>query len=189
MKKVFFAAGALALCVSSLAADCLQLTKDTPKVTWTAFKTPAKAGVNGTFTDTRITTKTAKNIQELMNNATFSINTKSSSTKDSARDANINKNFFSLFKAPGQITGKVLKVTDKKVNVAITLNNKTIEVPLNYTFENSQLVAKGTIDVFDFSLNDQLKKLNKACFALHEGKTWNDVNIEISATTQSTQCK
>jgi hypothetical protein len=86
-------------------------------------------------------------------------------------------------------SGKVLKVTDKKVNVAITLNNKTIEVPLNYTFENNQLVAKGTIDVFDFSLNDQLKKLNKACFALHEGKTWNDVNIEISATTQNTQCK
>lgn len=189
MKKIMLTAGVLALSLSSVAADCVQLAKDAPKVTWTAFKTPAKAGVNGTFGETAINAKAAKNIQELMNNATFSINTKSSSTKDSARDANIDKNFFSLFKEAGKITGKVLKVTDKKVNVAITLNNKTVEVPLNYSFENNQLIAKGTIDVLDFALNDQLKKLNKACFALHEGKTWNDVNIELVAMTESVQCK
>lgn len=188
MKKMMAAIALTTLSLSSMAAECVALAKDVPQVTWTAFKTPAKAGVNGTFTNTSIVATTAKNAQDLMSTATFTIDTNTSSTKDAARDANIDKNFFSLFKNPGKITGKVLKVTDKKVNVAITLNGKTIEVPMKYTLEDNKIVANGTIDVFDFALNDQLKKLNKACFALHEGKTWNDVNIQLVAKTESAKC-
>ena len=71
--------------------------------------------------------------------------------------------------------------------LALTLNGQTKEVPLTYTFEGNKLEAQGAIDVFDFVLNDQLAEINKACYALHEGKTWNDVGIALSA--QFSSCK
>ena len=62
----------------------------------------------------------------------------------------------------------------------ITMNGITKKVPLNYTFDQGTLTANGTIDLFDFSANKALQSITKACFAKHQGKTWNDVSIGFS---------
>ena len=67
------------------------------------------------------------------------------------------------------------------------MNGKTLDIPLSYEYKNRKLSAKGVIDVFDFAMSDELAALNKACFALHEGKTWSDVAIGIDA--EFTSCK
>jgi hypothetical protein len=35
--------------------------------------------------------------------------------------------------------------------------------------------------VLEFALNDQFNALHKACKTLHEGKTWTDVEISVTA--------
>ncbi len=156
-------------------------------INWSAYKTPAKAAVGGTFKGVSFTSSKGEKASEILTGATFKIDASSVSTKDKGRDFKIAKFFFSTLEGGSEITGVVKKVTNKVLTVAITMNGKTLDIPLSYTYKNQKLSAKGVIDVFDFAMNDELSALNKACAALHEGKTWSDVAISIDATF--TSCK
>ena len=76
---------------------------------------------------------------------------------------------------------KKFDVKNDLLMLEIEMNDEEMTIPLNYTIKNNKLVAKGIIDVFDFDLNDNHKSLNKACSEKHEKKTWNDVEIHLTA--------
>jgi hypothetical protein len=59
---------------------------------------------------------------------------------------------------------------------------------MRYTYEKEQFHAQGTIDLFDFSANEALSRLNKSCYALHKGKTWSDVSMAFTTEIKATLC-
>lgn len=163
-------------------ANCYQVNNAETKIQWTAFKTAKKAGVGGSFTKFEIkTTKKQGAILDLIKGARFTIDSNSVSTKNEGRDAKIEKFFFQDMK----INGVVTKVDSNYLYVDMTLAGKTVKVPLKYDIEGGELEAEGTIDVLDFGLSKNLSSLNKACLALHEGKTWSDVKVEIESKFSS----
>lgn len=174
-----------ALSFSQQSSACVTLANQATDVvlTWTAFKTPAKAGVNGTFKKIKINQpSSAKSIGELMSQTSFEIDTSSVSTKDPSRDKKIAKNFFN-FSNKSKIVGKFISMKNKVLTTELTINGVTKKVPMALTLNDKQktFIATGHIDVFDFLLNDQLAALNKVCYQLHKGKTWSDVALKLEA--------
>lgn len=150
-------------------------------INWSAYKTPAKAAVGGTFKGVSIVSNKGEDIKTILTGSKFEIDASTVSTKDKGRDMKIAKFFFSTLEGGSKISGVVKKVTDKTITIAMTMNGETVDVPMSYDYKNMNLTAKGVIDVFDFAMNDELSALNKACLALHQGKTWSDVAISINA--------
>lgn len=182
----------LSLLVSTklYAAECM-VDKDSISVSWKAFKTPAKAGVKGSFKTMKHEGKTkGSSIDEIIKDASLTIETnkKSVHTKDKSRDGKIAKFFFSTMSGGEQIKASVKKLTKKRLTLAVTMNGQTVDVPMNYKIDGQKLEADGVIDVFDFKMVKQLEGINKACKALHEGKTWNDVEIFLSASFKGSGC-
>ena len=174
----------LSLLTSTSFAKCLDYNQADVMVSWEAFKTPAKVGVKGEFKKFKIIPAKQKgNISEVLNGATFEVDSTSVHTKNKARDNKIVKNFFKDV----DIKGKVTSVKAKKFVIDMVIKGKKLKVPMTYVIQGNTLSANGTIDVFDFLLHDNLKAINKACYALHEGKTWNDVNIYLKSTFRPCQ--
>ncbi|MCB9061645.1 MAG: YceI family protein [Halobacteriovoraceae bacterium] len=163
-------------------ATC-KLKNDTFKIGWTAFKTPKKVGVSGTFNKQALglVSHTASSIQELLKGASVEIDSNDVFTDNKARDGKIAKFFFSTMEVSKNIKADVSKVTDKLIMLKVSMNGRIVEVPMEYTLKGNSLEAKGTLDVLNFAMDKELKALNQACFAKHEGKTWSDVNISFQA--------
>ncbi len=70
----------------------------------------------------------------------------------------------------------------------ISMNENNLTVPMRYKYKNGVFKAKGVIDLFDFKAEDALKSINRSCYDLHKGKTWNDVEIEFSTTIKASLC-
>jgi len=200
MKKTFFSIVTLATLASANGQGCVLVQSNDMNVTWKAYKTLAKIGVGGQFTGVTYTAnkKEGKNFNELLVGSKVSIDLTKINTQNSGRDKTLVDNFFGKLggkSIQGIITGiKRDKDTQSKkvyhgvVDVNITMNNRSVTVPMKYNYKNENFNAKGTIDLFDFSANDALKSINKSCFALHKGKTWNDVSIAFSTTIKATLC-
>ena len=199
MRKTLFSLITLA---SLLSADggCVLVQSNDMNVTWKAYKTFAKLGVGGQFTGVSYTAnkKEGKNFKSLLVGSKVSIDVSKIDTKNKGRDKTLVENFFGKLKGK-TIDGVVVDIkADEKVNgksvyhgsidVNITMNGQTMQIPMRYNYKNEIFTAKGTIDLFDFSANDALKSINKSCFALHKGKTWNDVSIEFSTSIKATLC-
>ena len=119
-------------------------------------------------------------------------------TKNKGRDKTLVENFFT--KLHGKtIEGVIVAIqADKKekgkrvyhgvVDVNITMNEKTLRIPMKYDYKKENFMATGTIDLFDFTANDALSSINKSCFDLHKGKTWNDVTIGFSTMIKASLC-
>lgn len=152
------------------------------KVNWTAFKTPYKSGVNGAFenVDLKLTNTTAKDLSSLLIGSTVKIKNTNVFTKNKARDNKLENFFFN--KMRGEIRAIITAIETEddnkgKLFIKVTMNNETKIIPMTYTHKKDSFFAKGFLDILDFSANNALKSINKACFDLHQGKTWSDVNI------------
>lgn len=170
------------LLISNLNAACLyNITSEDIEANWTAFKTPSKIGVGGRFRDIGLSKNKfqADSIESILNGLKFNINAKSVWTRNSGRDAKLIKYFFLNMKNESMITGSIKDYDSEEMLISINMNGVTKEVPMKVTMDKSFLKANGIIDVFDFALNSNLSAINKACDALHKGKTWNDVEIEL----------
>lgn len=172
----------LALTTSTIAfsADCnYQTSQENFKLKWTAFKTPSKAGVSGSFKDLGIAKKKliAPSVEGVLSGLAFSISTPTVDTKLAQRDMKISKFFFNGIK---DIKGKVIEADKSSLTVEINMNGVKKEVPMDAELKNNTYTATGVIDVFDFGMSKNLAALNKACFELHQGKTWNDVTLQLS---------
>jgi len=157
-------------------------------VSWTAYKTPAKLGVGGTFN--QVTFKAAApsgtNFKQIFVGATLLIQTDSVNSNNSARDAKLVQFFFDKMVSKtieGKIIGYTAGAREKGkpktgvFTVAITMNKVTKNIPMNFSYFEGVLEVSGVIDVFDFKAQEALNAINKACFELHKGKTWSDVSI------------
>lgn len=163
----------------NLHAACHMYNAKRTKVSWTAYKTPAKAGVGGFFRKFEITPKKSSgSIVEVLTGSTFTIDPTSTFTKDASRDKKIVNSFF----MGAKISGKVLSVKKNMIHTEITMNGQTKKVPLKFTVKGNELMANGHIDVLDFMMSKNLQSINKACFEKHEGKTWSDVKITLQST-------
>jgi len=155
--------------------------KDDIKVKWEAFKLPTKVGVWGQFTKSEITGETqGKSIMEIVKDMTLTIDSQALATKDASRDKKIADFFFGTMQNKS-IKAITKKVSEENLEMEITLNGISRIVPFSYTFQNGNFKATGVLDIFDFKMNSGLDAINKACKDLHQGKTWNDVNLEVIA--------
>ncbi|MEJ2467718.1 MAG: YceI family protein [Campylobacterales bacterium] len=183
MTKILLAAVATATLVS---ADCSYTKNSDVSVNWTAFKTPMKKGVNGTFRS--IVYKgadKAASLTQLLKGAQVMIQTNNVDSGNGSRDAKLVQFFFN------QMDGQMLeaRIVDidevaKIVLVEVLMNGKGLNVPMAYTYENGLFKAAGVIDLGDFGALDALTSINRACYDLHAGKTWQDVNIAFALNVE-----
>lgn len=164
--------------------------KEGSALLWTAFKTPKKVGVIAKFSDFTINAKNSKSIEDLLSSATFEVNAQSVDSGDKLRDAKIMQFFFKKMASGQKITGKVLKVKDKTAEVEMTLNGTKKVVPMTFTFDEKakKLNLKGSIDVLEFGMKESLASITKACFEKHEGVTWPNVDLDLTANIKQ-DCK
>ena len=145
---------------------------------WTAFKTPNKVGVKGTFTDIKLNEVKAEaaTLEEALKGANFVVVTSTVSTNDAGRDEKLKGEFFA--KMVGNINGFFGEFKDGKVLVNLTMNGISKEKEFTYTVDGDALKLNGSIDIIaDFTAQSAFDSLHAACKDLHEGKTWSDVEI------------
>ena len=183
-----------------VATGCVLVQPANMNVSWKAYKTLGKLGVGGKFTAVKYTPAAleGKNFRELFVGSKVSIDLSKIDTSNPGRDETLVKDFFSVLKGKtieGEITD--IKKTDKHVkgkartgsiDVKITMNEKTLTIPMQYVYTKGKFDAAGTIDLLDFAASDALSSINKSCFDLHKGKTWSDVSIGFSTTIEATLC-
>jgi len=181
------------------AGGCVLTQSDDMKVTWKAYKTLAKLGVGGEFTSVNYSAnkKEGKNFEELLVGSTVSIDISKIDTKNEGRDKTLVESFFGKL-AGKTIEGKIVAIKAKKrekgkpytgtLDVNITMNEKSLQVPMSYIYDKENFKADGIIDLFDFQAESALSSINKSCFDLHKGKTWNDVSISFESTIKATLC-
>ncbi|MRI63933.1 YceI family protein [Ornithobacterium rhinotracheale] len=153
---------------------------ETTKLTWTAYKTPEKVGVEGTFSDYELTDYHPAAIKEdVLNGAKFKINSLSVNTGDDSRDNLLKTLFFGSMTSP-EIEGSFGQFNNSVVPVTLKLNDHEVTKDFKYTFYDNKIVITGTIDVLkDFDIQKGFDLLHNECKLLHQDKTWTDVSIEV----------
>lgn len=187
-KAMIFAAGLLLSTASTLAASCYSYDKKGLDIKWTAFKTPKRIGVTGSLPNYSVSGKMkGSSVADLLKGQKIDIRVNKVNSGNEGRDVKIVKFFFSGLVGGDTMTAKVKDVTKDVISMDLTLNGKKHEVALMYTLKGMKLTAKGHMDLFDFGMIKQLHALNKACYAMHEGKTWSTVMLTLETTLKS--CK
>jgi polyisoprenoid-binding protein YceI len=166
-------------------ADCTFSQPGNVDVIWKAYKTPLKLGVGGHFgkVDYKAAASEAADLSALLVGSTVNIDVASVDSKDKGRDEKLLNDFFKQMAGPA-IAAKIVAVkrdeAAKKSGVltaAVMMNSVTRDVPMRYSFSEGKLTANGVIDLADFKAENALKSINTACYDLHQGKTWSDVEV------------
>lgn len=165
---------------------CLELKQDSIDVQWTGYKTAAKVGVSGTFKEITYTGKTkADDVDDLLTGSALTMNLSTPSSGNAGRDMNLKTKFFKLI--GNQAIASVKKIEKGLARVDVKMGKKVVDVALVPDLKDDVLTLTGTLDMFDFAIDSAFASIAKTCRALHEGKTWNDVAIKVTATV--TPCK
>jgi hypothetical protein len=193
------------LCFSTLAvastpkSECFyQLDPASVKVTWTAFKTTEKIGVNGNVQGVSVQTpKKVKSLSALLKGVTASgkfDEVKKSETGNPGRDQTLFDKFFSLLSKKAQFKGGFTQVKGDdqsgKLNLLLSVNGKKGSVPMEYKAgADGVFEATGTFDVMSFGMQKAHASIHQACEELHKGKdgiskTWTEVGLKIVANIQ-----
>ncbi|TEY03564.1 hypothetical protein [Campylobacter sp. US33a] len=185
MKKSFFAV-ALLLLVSGL--NAVSFDQNTLKVNFQAYKTEQMVGVPGEFKNVKY--KFSKNTGDLASylKGAKAIIKPSDAFMGEDNDI-ITENVVKVF-FPALLGNSDIKVSFEEVimgenkgviSAKITMDRKSVMVPLTYTIENNKFEAKGQFDLHTF------KNASKALKALsdvapgHGGISWPLVDITFSA--------
>ncbi|MDG4950598.1 YceI family protein [Weeksellaceae bacterium KMM 9724] len=160
--------------------EMLAFNPEKTDLKWTAYKTPEKVAVHGSFDNIEVKDTKESNIpEEILEGASFDITTSSMTTGDVSRDAKILSLFFNNMDG-ANIIGSFGQFNNGVVPVKIVMNGVKVEKNFQYTFENKKIIITGVIDVIeDFKANRGFDLLHEACAELHLNKTWTDVSIEI----------
>jgi hypothetical protein len=179
--------------------SCILSQDGSVSVSWMAYKTPAKAGVGGMFDSVKYKAiaPEGNNFREILVGSSVVIDTSSVNSNHESRDATLVKFFFKQMN-DSKIKAKIVDIkSDKRMrgkpktgvmSVAVTMNGATKKVPMSYVFDNGDLSASGHIDILDFSASKALSSINKACYDLHDGKTWSDVAIGFKTKIKFALC-
>jgi polyisoprenoid-binding protein YceI len=180
--KYFYISLILLFSNSIWAKDCIpQFKIEQSMLQWTAFKTPKKAAVNVKFDKYLITSANEKSILDAISSAQFTVDVSSVNSGNPERDKKIVKFFFTQKNKQITLKGKVLSVKNNIAEVEFTIHKVSKVIPMNLEVINNNVKLTGKIDVLDFKLNDSLSAINNACKVLHEGKTWSDVELLLTA--------
>jgi polyisoprenoid-binding protein YceI len=180
--KFFYICLILIFSNSIWAKDCVpQFKIEQSMLQWTAFKTPKKAAVNVKFDKYLITSANEKSILDAISSAQFTVDVSSVNSGNPERDKKIVKFFFTQKNKQITLKGKVLSVKNNIAEVEFTIHKVSKVIPMNLEVINNNVKLTGKIDVLDFKLNDSLSAINNACKVLHEGKTWSDVELLLTA--------
>lgn len=172
MKKIILAS--LLVAVSAF-AECTYYSENA-KVTWKAYKTYEKIGVGGSFDHAVFSPKSAKTSEEFLTGSHITIDTSSVNSGNPGRDATLVASFFKIQNIES-ISAKIVSAKDSKALAEITMNKITKQIPMSYSVHEGKITGKGVIDLADFGMLKSLQSINKTCFDLHAGKTWQDVEI------------
>jgi hypothetical protein len=175
---------ALSLSTTIFAGTC-KYGVDSSSLEWIAFKTPAKVAVKGTFNKIKVTSKASTSMQGLLQSSSVHIVTANVNSNNEGRDAKLVKNFFNV-QGVKTIDAKVLKTGDGTADVEISMNNIKKVITMKFDGGESTMMLSGTINLADFKMLPSLESITKACYDLHKGKTWQDVDLEF---TLDTSCK
>ena len=181
MRKKLFLASALTL-TTLLQAQCLY-NAHTSELEFKAFKTPLKVRVKGTFNNYVLHTIPSVSQKELLGSSSVTIKTKEVDTGNKGRDAKLVQSFFEV-QGVKQINAQVIAIDKDITDVAVTMNGITKTVPMKIDFKDDKVKLEGVIDLADFAMLPSLKSINKACYALHKGKTWQDVELKFTIKTE-----
>lgn len=153
-----------------------------PTLEWTAYKTPEKIGVSGTFNTIELTgTKDSGKIEDDIKGAAFKITTSTVNSKDPLRDGKLAESFFKLM--AGDITGKFVDFKNGKAVIEITMNGTTKQKEFAYTVAGESMNLKGVIDIIaDFNATKAFNSIHELCKDLHAGKTFTEVDINVDIT-------
>ncbi|MGB5966142.1 MAG: YceI family protein [Sulfurimonadaceae bacterium] len=191
MKKI---ALSLILVFGLAQASCTFSQPSNVDVTWESFKTPQKIGVGGHFSTVNFKTVTteATDLNTLLAGSSVNIDVASVDSKNRGRDEKLLNEFFKRMAGP-DIKAVIVSLKKDKdarksgsLTLSVTMNGVTRDVPMKYSFSDGKLSANGVIDIIDFKAKQALKSINTACYALHQGKTWSDVNIGFTMTIKAT---
>jgi len=206
MVKIFFSLMLLIASANALeemgikgSGGCVLTQNNKIEVGFTAYKTPLKIGVGGTFD--KVLYKANKvsggNFRDLFVGSSVVIDTNSVNSHNKGRDAKLVKFFFDNMSVK-TITAKIVDYQPAKryigkpktgtFMVKISMNGVTKTVPMRYSYFKGKMQAEGVIDLFDFSASKSLQAINKACYKLHQGKTWNDVTISFTTEVKASLC-
>src|SRR3990167_827415 len=170
------------------------------EVSWIGYKTDKKVGVGGVFDSVAYTpaAKGGENFRSILVGSSVVIDTSSVNSKNEGRDEKLAKFFFGMM-GDKNINAKIVDIqADKKVkdaprtglvSVEVEMNGVKKVVPMAYSFSNDVFEATGVIDILDFSAGKALSSINKACFDLHEGKTWSEAGIGFKTKIEAILCK
>lgn len=157
-------------------AACYQVAPSDILLQWRAFKTAHKIAVDGEFTNLKINGEArGDSYQNILNKTSLEIATNQVETKMAQRNQTIAKYFFKDM----VIKARTNSMSAKVLNIDIEMNGKRQTIPLLYKIENDKLSAQGFLDILDFALGERLSELTNVCKALHEGKTWNDIELNL----------
>ena len=186
----FFIISSLLLCFSNAQAENCNFALSSSKLEWTAYKTPKKVGVKGSFEKFDIKTKKdqSKSIELAIKDSKFTVDSSTVKTGDPVRDERILNFFFIKNTKPVEISGKVKSVKKDKVEVEFNINGTKKVVPMTLTIQDNSATLVGGIDVMDFVMGENLSLLAEACKVEHEGKTWSTVDLSLVAEFTKT-CK
>lgn len=149
------------------------------KLEWTAYKTPEKIGVTGSF-DSIVLNNVGSTgtIEGDIKGADFKVDTKTVNTNDATRDGKLVEGFFKLMN--GEISGKFIDFKEGKATVEITMNGVSTEKEFTYTVNETTLTINGSIDIInDFDGTSAFNNLHELCKDLHMGKTWTEVDLKV----------
>ncbi len=184
-KKIALAMGVAMLSTSLYAGKC----SDGFKLDFTFFGSPDKKYVvtKNTFKKMVSTFKDEKLLNSTVEIDAFSLDTSADlsnmdkkwpASMANIRNNNTKNNFFKKFeKDVGKISAKIVKIEDKTLSVAVTMNGVTKELPFNYKVEGETLKADGKLDVLAFNTNAAWDRFQKTCKGFHHGKSWSEIEI------------
>jgi len=161
---------------------------DTIDIQWVSYKTLAKIGVGGNFSKSslNILHTNATSVKEMLKGATVKLSLSNLDAHNPTKNSNIAE-FFVANLLTKNSSAKIVSVDNKQLTVAITLNEKLLNIPMSYRVEGEKIMASGVIDALDFDLVPALRTLNKNV-AGHKNKGWNDITIAFTMPF-TTSCK
>lgn len=169
-----------------------EFDKENSVVEGTGFKFTEKTGVKGTFPGFEINKSTkAKSPKELLDGLEVTVNLITLDSGNELRDKNILETLFTGILGDSVAVVKVKKVTDKKIETEMTLNEKTQKVDFDYSIKDDVISAKGVFDATQYALGDQIEAFKKRCGSLHTGSdgksvTWTSFDLAVTAKLKKT---
>ena len=165
-----------------------EIDSENSKVEGTGYKYTEKTGVKGHFPGVKLSQMVKKpSIKEwLESGVEVTVDLMTLDSGNALRDKNMRETLFAGILGDSVAKVKVLKVTDKKLQTELKINEKTQKIEFDYTVKDNTMTASGIFDALKFALGDQIAALKKRCGSLHTGSdgksvTWTDFKLDVSA--------